>query len=77
MHLAVKHPDELHFGLSGSMETVKPEDIPKEYIDPETGDTTRHWEILSSRMDFKYMITIDGHIAPWGRGPQILYRTVF
>ena len=24
-------------------------------------------------MGWKYMITIDGYIAPWGRGPNILY----
>ena len=68
MHMAVKHPDLLYFGLSNALDIVKEEDIPDEFK-----NTLLFNEQMCTRMDYKYMITIDGNISPWGRGPQIMY----
>jgi hypothetical protein len=68
MHLAVENPDYLYFGLSNALDVVKEEDIPEQYK-----NTLLYVEALCTRMDFKYMLTIDGNISPWGRGPNILF----
>ena len=68
MHLSNDNPDLIHFGLSDTSFNFKDEDIPDKYK-----DTLYFREELCTRMDFKYMITIDGMVSPWGRGPLILY----
>lgn len=68
MHLSNDNPDLIYFGLSDNTHNFKEEDIPDQYK-----NTLYFREELCTRMDYKYMITIDGYVSPWGRGPLILF----
>ena len=65
LHLADKNPDLIHFGVTKHLDIVKEEDIPEKFK-PENHEPI-HQELRRTN-NFKYMITIDGNVAAWGRG---------
>ena len=66
LHLADENPDLINFGISKyTDELIKVEDIPEKFK-PE--NYQKNYKELRETNDFKYMITIDGNVAAWGRG---------
>jgi hypothetical protein len=65
LHLADKNRDLIHFGVSNRLNIVKEEDIPENFKE---GNYESTHEELRRTNNFKYMITIDGNVAAWGRG---------
>lgn len=43
------------------------EDIPDRF------KSLLYTEEMCTKMEYKYMISLDGNISPWGRTPNILY----
>jgi hypothetical protein len=70
MWLAENNLDKIEFGITKFLDKVKLEDVPERF------KGLLYTEELCTKMEYKYMITIDGNISPWGRGPNILYADV-
>lgn len=67
MWLAEENQDMIEFGVTKFLDKVKMEDIPERF------KSLLFTEEMCTKMEYKYMISIDGNISPWGRTPNILY----
>jgi hypothetical protein len=72
MHIAHDNPDLFEYGhtyvYSNMTDEQSKRDIPEKFT-----SGLQYHEELCTRMDFKYLIHIDGELSSWGRGPAILY----
>ena len=67
MWIAEENQDKIEFGVTKFLDKVKEKDIPERFK-----NGLLYTEELCTKMDYKYMISIDGNISPWGRTPNIL-----
>lgn len=67
MWIAEENQDKIEFGVTKFLDKVKMEDVPERF------KNLLYTEEMCTKMEYKYMISIDGNISPWGRTPNILY----
>ena len=61
--MAIEHPEQLQVSFTNFQDS--------EHLVPAEYKVSK--KDICEASEFKYMITLDGNVAPWARGPQILY----